>query len=193
MGVVVRGIDDTGIVAVDDIVEPDVLRDEIGGTGSAGVVKMGLGLGGGSGGSGGDAKRVGCTGGGSMSETGISETSPGLPSINGDSAEGGDDGSTKTLFRRGELARNGGAPRAGETESRALEGADDVRVWDERSGDDTRAGRGSRSGIRLNFEVFRVRGGNSCVDSGGLEDELGPGPLLEDGSGCGGCSEVRGS
>ena len=188
-----RGVIDTGTVAVDDIVEPDMLRDEIGGGVSTGVVMPDLGLGGGGAGGGGDGERVNCTGGGSISEVGISETSPGLPSINGDSAEGGDERSIRMLFRRGELARNGGAPRSGETESRALGGAEDVRVWDERSGDDARAGRVSRNGIRLNFEVFRTRGGDSCVDSGGLGGELGPGSLLEDGSGCGGCSVVCGS
>ena len=71
-----------------------------------------------------------------MSEAGISETSPGLPSSNGDNAEGGDDGSIMMLFRRGELVRNGVALRSGETWSRALEDAEDVRVWAERSGDD---------------------------------------------------------
>ena len=35
-----------------------------------------------------------------------------------------------------------------------------------------------------------MRGGDVCIDSGGLKDELGPEALLEDGSGCGNCSEV---
>lgn len=116
-----RGIDGAGVVAVDDLVELGMLRDEMGGGALRDVVRVGLG-----GGGGGDGERVGCTGGGSMSEAGISETSPGLPSNNGDSAEGGGDDSIRILFRRGEFARNGGAPRSGETESTALGGAEGV-------------------------------------------------------------------
>lgn len=124
MGVAVRGIDDTGVVAVDAIVEPDVLRDGIGcGVSTGGV---GADLGGGSGGSGGEGERVGCTGGGSISGTGISETSPALPSNNGDNAEGGDAGSMKTLFRRGELVRNGEVLCRGEAKCKALFGAEGV-------------------------------------------------------------------
>jgi hypothetical protein len=86
-------------VAVDAVVEPDVLRDDIGGG-------VGVGLSGrdGGGGVGGDGERVGKAGGGSISDIGISESSPPLPSINGDSAEGEDDGSIKMLLRRGEPA-----------------------------------------------------------------------------------------
>ena len=91
---------------------------------------------------------------------------------------------------RSEPARNGEALHSGdETERRALEGAEDVRVWDERSGDSGRVGRVSRSGIHLNINVTRVCGCDFWVGSRGLEDELGPGPM-EDGSGCGGRSEV---
>jgi len=180
MGVVVRGIDDMGVVVAVAALEPEVLRDDIGGAMSTDEVKTGLS---GGGGGGGDGERIGCTGGGGMSETGISETSPVLPSINGDSADGGDDGSIRTLLRRGELARNGEVLRSGdETERRALEGAEDVRGWDERSGDDGSVARVSRGGIRLNVDVFRVCGGDFCVGSGGLED----------GPDCGNCSELRG-
>ena len=126
-----RGIDVTGVVAVDVIVEPDVLRDENGSGVSTGGVGAGRG-----GGSGGDGEGVSCTGGGSISEAGISETSPALPSNKGDSTEGGDDGSIVTLFRRGELVRNGESPRNGVTEGIMLVDAEDVRVWDERKGDD---------------------------------------------------------
>lgn len=133
MGGTVRGIDGTGVFVVDDMVEPDILRNEIGGGASMNVVEMGLG-GGWSGG--GDGERVDRSGGGSMSEAGISETSPGWPSSNGDSAVGGDGCSIRTLFRRGELVRSDGAPRRGETGCRAFGGVEDVRVWDERSGDD---------------------------------------------------------
>jgi hypothetical protein len=182
MGVVVRGVDNTGVVPVDAVVEPDMLRDDIGG----GISTDGVGvcLGGGRCGGGG-GERIDCTGGGSMSETGISETSPVLPSINGDRAGGGNDGSTTTLLRRGELVRNGEVLRSGdEAERRTLEGAEDFWVCDERSGDDASVDRVSRSGIRLNVDVLRVRGGEFCVDSRGLEEELGPGPVLEDGPGC---------
>jgi len=66
-----------------------------------------------------------------MSETGISETSPVLPNMNGDSTEGGDDG-IRTLLRRGELACNEEVLCSGDgAERRALEGEEDVRVWDE--------------------------------------------------------------
>lgn len=62
-----------------------------------------------------------------MSDAGISETSPAFPSINGDSAKGGDGGSITMLLRRGELARNDGVRRSGdEAESRTLEGGEDV-------------------------------------------------------------------
>jgi len=182
IGVVVRGVDDTGVVPVDTVVGPDILRDDIGGGISTDGV--GMGLGGGRGG-GGDGERVDCTGGGSMSETGISETSPVLPSINGDRASGGNDGSITTLLRRGELVRSGEVLRSGdEAERRTLEGAEDILICDERSGDDGSVDRVSRSGIRLNVDVFRVCGGDFCVGSRGLEDELGPGPVLEDGPGC---------
>ena len=120
VGVVVRGIDDTGVVAVDVIVEPDVVRDEIEGGVSTGGVGAGLG---GSGG-GGDGKRV--AGGGGESEAGTSKTSPALPSIKGDSARGGDDGSIRVLFRRGEPARNGEALRNGVAEGITLVGVEDV-------------------------------------------------------------------
>ena len=191
MGATVRGIDGTAVFVVDDMVEPDMLRNDIGGGVSMDVVEMGLG-GGGRGG--GDGERVDSTGGGSMSEAGISETSPGLPSSNGDSAEGGDGCSITTLFRRGELVRSDEAPRSGETGCRAFEGTEDVRVWDERRGDDWRVGRVSRSGIRLKVEVFRVCGGGFWVGSGDLEDdEAEPGPSLEEGSGCRGGSGVCGS
>jgi hypothetical protein len=189
MGVLVRGIGDAEVVAVDAVVEPDVLRDGIGSGVSMDIVDVCLGGGGGGGGDAGDGERVDCTRGGSMSEVGISETSPGFPSSNGESAGGGDDGSIRILFRRGELARNGGGLRSNEAESRALEGAEDVLAWDERGGG---GGRDSRSGIRLNVDAFRVCGGDFCVGSRGLEDELDPGPLLEDGSGCRDCSEVCG-
>jgi len=118
MGVAVRGVDDTGVVVVGAVVEPDTLRDDTGGGTSTGGGEIGLG--------GGDGERVGCTGGGSISEAGISETSPGLPSISGDSAGGGDDGSIETLFRRGELVRDGEALRSGESERKAFVGTDDV-------------------------------------------------------------------
>jgi len=126
MGGIVRGIDDTGtgVVTVDAVVELDVLREDIGGGMSTDGV--GIGFGGGSGG-GGDGERVDRSGGGSMSDTGISETSPAFPSINGDSAEGGDGDSITMLLRRGEVARNGEAFRSGdEAESRALAGAEVV-------------------------------------------------------------------
>ena len=118
MGVVVRGIDDTGVIAVDAVVEPDVVRDDIGSAVS--TVGVGAGLGGGGGGSGGDGERVKSAGGGSISETGISETSPELPSSNGDNTEGGDDCSKSTLFRRGELVRNGEVLCRGEVKSKVL-------------------------------------------------------------------------
>jgi len=182
MGAVVRGVDDTGVVPIDAVVEPDILRDDIGGGISTDGAEMGLG---GGGGGGGDGKRVDCAGGGSMSETGISETSPVFPSNNGDRAEGGDGDSITTLLRSGELVRNGEALRSGdEAERRTLEGAGDVWVCDERNGDDESVDRVSRSGIRLNVDVFRVCGGDFCIGSRGLEDELGPGPVLEDGPGC---------
>lgn len=114
MGTVVRGIDDMRVVAVDVIAEPDVLRDEIGGGVSTGGVGAGLG-----GGGGGDGERVDRTGGGSISETGISEISPALPSIKGDRAKGGVDGSSRMLFRSGETLRSGAA------ESIALVDAED--------------------------------------------------------------------
>ena len=175
-----RGVDNTGVVVVVAVVEPEMLRDDTGGGMSTDEVNTGLS---GGGGGVGDGERVGFTGGGSMSETGISETSPALPSINGDSAEGGDDGSIRILLRRGEFARNGEALRSGdEAERRAFEGVEDARVWDERSGDVGRVDRVSRSGIRLNVDVFRVCGGDFCVGSGGLED----------GPDCGNCSELRG-
>ena len=121
--VVVRGIDVTGVVAADVIVELDVVRDEIGSGASTGWVGAGLG-----GGDGGDGEDVSCTGGGSISEAGISETSPALPSSKGDSAEGGDDGSIIMLFRRGELVRKGEAPRNGVAEGLTLVDAEGVRV-----------------------------------------------------------------
>ena len=133
MEVTVRGIDGTEVFVVDDIVEPDTLRNDICGGVSMDGVEMCFG-GGGRGG--GDGERVDRSGGGSMSETGISETSPGLPSSNGDSAEGGDGCSIRTLLRRGEFVRSDGALRSGETGCRAFKGAEDVRVCDERSGDD---------------------------------------------------------
>lgn len=83
-------------------------------------------MGGGGGCCGGDGERVGCTGGGSISETGISETSPVLPSINGDNIGGGDVCSIMTLLRRGEPVRNGEVLRSGEVEGKALGGAEDV-------------------------------------------------------------------
>lgn len=92
-----------------------MVRDEIGGGVSTGGVETGLG-----GGGGGDGERTGCTGGGSKSETGMLEISPALPSIKGDSAEGGDGGSIKTPFRRGEPVRNGEALLSGVTGSIAL-------------------------------------------------------------------------
>ena len=191
MRIVVRGVNDTGVVPVDAVVEPDTVRNDIGG----GMVTVGveIGLGGGRGG-GGDGERVDRTGGGSISETGISETSPVLPSINGDRTSGDDTGSITTLLRRGEPVRNGEVVRRGdEAERRALEGAEDVWVCDERSGDDGNVGRVSRSGIRLNVDAFRVCGGDFCVGSRGLEDELGPGPVLEDGPGCKNRSEESAS
>jgi len=182
MGIVVRGVNDTGVVPVDAVVEPDILRDDIGGGMSTDGTEMCLG--GGRGG-GGDGKRIDCAGGGSMSETGISETSPVFPSINGDRTGGGDGDSITTLLRRGELVRNGEVFRSGdEAERRTLEGAGDVWVCDERNGDDKSVDRVSRSGIRLNVDVFRVCGGDFCIGSRGLEDELGPGIVLEDGPGC---------
>ena len=180
------------VVTVDAVVDAEMLRDDIGGGISAGGVEVGLG-GGRRGG--GEDKRVDCTGGGSMSETGISETSPAFPSNKGDRVEGGDGCSCSITIqlRRGELVRNGEAVRSGDAKSKAFEGTEDVRVWDERSGDDERLGRVSRSGIRLNVDVFRTRGGDFCINSRGLEDELGPGPVLEDGPGCGSCSEAYAS
>ena len=125
-----------------------------------------------------------------MSEAGTSEMSPVLPSINGDRAGVGNGGSTSTLLRRGEPVRNGEVvPSDGEAGSRALGGVEGVRECDERSRDDGSADRVSRSGIRLNVDVFRVCGGDFCASSGGLEDELSPGPVLEDGLGCRSCSE----
>jgi hypothetical protein len=121
VGVAVRGIDDAGVVAVDVIAEPDMLRDEIGSGVSTDGVGAGLG-----GGRGGDGEGVSCTGGGSISETGISETSPALPSSKGDSVDGGDGGSIIMLFRRGEPARNGEALRTGVEERIALVDAEDV-------------------------------------------------------------------
>ena len=186
-----RGVDDTGVVPVDVAVEPDMLRNDIwGGMSTDGV---GIDLGGGKGG-GGDGERVDCTGGGSMSDTGISETRPVFPSINGDRVGGGDGDSITRLLRRGEPVRNGEVARNGdEAERRTLEGAEDVWVCDERSGDDGNVDRVSRSGIRLNVDVFRVCDGGFCVDSRGLEDELGPGPVLEDGPGCNNRSEESAS
>ena len=119
-----RDIDDTGEVAVDANVEPDVLRDDI--SGGVPAVRVGTDLGGGGGGCSGDGERVGCTGGGSISETGISETSPALPSINGDNIGGGGDCSIITLLRRGEPVRKGEVLRSGEAEGKALGGAEDV-------------------------------------------------------------------
>lgn len=55
MGVIVRGIDDTGVVAVDAAVEPDVLREDTGGGISTDGDKTCLG---GGGGGGGDGERV---------------------------------------------------------------------------------------------------------------------------------------
>ena len=172
-----------GVVTIDVMVEPDVLRDEIGG---------GMSTGGGNDGSGGDGERVGCTGGGSISVTGISETSPASPRSKGDRAEGGDNGPIRTLFRRGELVRNGETLRSGVAEEVALAGVEDVWVWHERNGDDWSVGRASRNGIRLNVDVFRARGGDFCVGSMDLEDELGPGLELGGGAGCRDFSEMGG-
>lgn len=120
MGVVVRDIDDTGVIVVGWIVEPDMVRDDIGGGMS--MVGIEIGLGGGSEG-GGDGERVDRSRGGGISETGISEISPVFPSISGDSAEGGEDGSITMLLRKGETARRDGVLRSGEeAESRALGG-----------------------------------------------------------------------
>jgi len=55
MGVVVRGIDDTVVVVVVAAVEPEVLRDDIGGAMSTDEVKTGLS---GGGGDGGDGERI---------------------------------------------------------------------------------------------------------------------------------------
>ena len=118
MEVAERGIDDMGVVTVDVVVEPDILRDDIGGG-----VLTGAGLGGGGGG--GEGERVDCTGGGSMSETGLSETSP-LPSISGDRTEGGDVGSIEMLFRRGEPVCRGEVLRSCEDKCKALGGAEDI-------------------------------------------------------------------
>jgi len=112
MGVIVRGVNDMGVVVVVAMVEPEVLCDDIGGAMSTDEVKTGLS--GGGGGEGGDGERIGCTGGGSVSEKGIPETSPVLPTINGDSAEGGNGGSIRMLLRRGEPACNGEALRSGD-------------------------------------------------------------------------------
>ena len=54
-----------------------------------------------------EGERIDCTGGGSRSETGISETSPVLPSINDDRVGGGDGDSITTPLRRSEPVRNG--------------------------------------------------------------------------------------
>lgn len=176
-----RGIDDTGLATVDAVVGPDILRDEMGGGTSTEGLKTGLGSGGGGGG---DGERVDCTRAGSISEAGISEMSPALPSINGDSGEGDDDCSNMTLLRRGELWRNARVPRSGdEPKNKTFEGAEDVRG--ECSGDDGSDGRG----IRLNVDVLRPGGGYFCTGLDGLEGELGPGPALEDDPGCVGCSE----
>lgn len=118
-----RGINDAGVVAGDATVEPDVLRDDI--SGGVPLVWLGADLGGGGGC--GHGERVSCTGGGSISETGISEMSP-LPSINGDSVEGGEDGSNITLLRRGEPARKGEVFWSGEAASEALAGGEDIWV-----------------------------------------------------------------
>jgi len=59
MGAVVRGVDDMGVVPVDAVVKPDILRNGIGGEIS--IDGAGLGLSGGRGGSE-DGKRVGCAG-----------------------------------------------------------------------------------------------------------------------------------
>lgn len=118
----VRGIDGTGVVVIDVRVDPDVLREEIGGGVSAGGVGVDFSGGGG----GGDGEWASCIGGGSISETGISETSPALPSIKGDSAEGEDDGSIIMLFRKGELVGNGEVFWSGVDESIALVGVEDV-------------------------------------------------------------------
>ena len=185
-----RGIVDTGVGA-DVVVEPDILRDDPGGGMSTDGVGMDLG---GGRGAGGDGERVGRTGGGSIYETGTSETSPTLPSINGDRAWGDVDGSITTPLRRGEPGRNGEVLCSGEeAESRASEAAEGVWVCDVRRGDDGSAGRVSRSGIRLKVDVFRLCGGDFCIDSGGLGGEPGPGPLLDDGSGCANCSEESAS
>ena len=66
-------------------------------------------------------------------------------------------------------------------------------MCDERNGDDERAGRASRRGIRLKVDVFLVCGGDFCAGSGGFEDEPGSGLVLEDGPGWGGCSRMGGS
>lgn len=154
---------------------------------------VGMNLGGGRG-AGGDGERVNRAGGGSMSGTGISEMSPLFPSINGDRARGGGDDSITTLLRRDDPGRNGEVLRSGEeVEGRACEGAEVVWVCDVRRGDDGSACRVSRSGIRLKVDIFRLCGGDFCVDSGGLGDEPGPGPLLDDGSGCWNCSEESAS
>lgn len=84
---------------------------------------------------------------------------------------------------------NGDAPHSGEAENNALEGVEDIWVRDERSRDDERVGRVSRSGIHLNVDILQVCGGDFCADSGGLEDGLDPESVLEDGSGCRNCSE----
>jgi len=42
--------------------------------------------------------------------------------------------------------------------------------------------------MRLNVDIFRVCGGDFCVDSGGLGDGFGAEPLVEDGPACGNCS-----
>lgn len=189
MGVAVRGIDDIWVVAVDALVEPDVLRDDIGGGVFTGGIEAGLGGGGGGSSSGGDGERVDRIGGGSISDTGISEISPAPPSSKGDNVEGGGDDSIVTPFRKGELVRNGEVLCRGEAARRALAGGEDICVCDERNGDE----RASRNGIRLNVDAFRLRGGDFCVGSGGLEDELGPGSALEDGPGCGSGSTASGS
>ena len=83
--VVVRGVDDIGMVPIDAVVEPDIPHDGIRGGMLTDGVEMGW-----SGGKGGgrDGERIDCTGDGSMPETGIPETSPVSPSINGDRAGG---------------------------------------------------------------------------------------------------------
>ena len=80
-----RGINDTRVIPVGAVVEPDMLHDDI----ENGMSTDGV-----------EGERVDCTGGGSMSETGISETSLVLPSINGNRVGGGDGDSIITPLRR---------------------------------------------------------------------------------------------